>query len=71
LCAWIGKFAGIPYRAGIHGLPVFDDALTVLECRLIHTYNGGDHTICVGEVETARVQSGEPLLYYRHRYRSL
>jgi flavin reductase (DIM6/NTAB) family NADH-FMN oxidoreductase RutF len=38
-----------------------------LECRLIHTYNGGDHTICVGEVETARVLSGEPLLYYRHR----
>lgn len=65
------KFAGIPYRTGIHGLPVFDDALTVLECRLIHTYNGGDHTICVGEVETARVLSGEPLLYYRHRYHSL
>ena len=25
----------------------------------------------VGEVESARVQSGEPLLYYRGRYHSL
>lgn len=65
------KFAGISHRTGLHDLPVFENALTVLECRLIHTYNGGDHTICVGEVETAHVQSGEPLLYYRHRYHSL
>jgi flavin reductase (DIM6/NTAB) family NADH-FMN oxidoreductase RutF len=31
----------------------------------------GDHTIFVGEVETAAIDEGEPLLFFRGEYRKI
>jgi flavin reductase (DIM6/NTAB) family NADH-FMN oxidoreductase RutF len=62
------KFEGVKYQSGQLGLPVLDGALAVLECRTVHTYAGGDHTIFVGEVEAASAGSGSPLIYYRGQY---
>jgi len=62
------KFEHIAFRTGALGLPLLPDALAHLECRTVHTYPGGDHTIFVGEVEAAGVGQGEPLLYYRGGY---
>jgi len=65
------KFEGVGYRQGALGLPILKDALAELECRIVHAYPGGDHTIYVGQVEAAdcRGDAGlEPLLYYRGRY---
>ena len=63
------KFGEISYRSGIEDLPVLEDALANLECRLRYSHEGGDHTIFVGEVEKATVNGGEPLLYFHGNYR--
>lgn len=65
------KFNGIAWSSGQLGLPVLDDVLAAIECRLHATLPGGDHTIFVGEVIDAEVGSGAPLLYYRGGYHEL
>ena len=65
------KFNGADYRAGIGGVPVLDDALVTLECRLENTFPGGDHSIFVGIVERATIRDGEPLVYFHGNYRVL
>ncbi len=62
------KFQAHAYRAGPLGLPLLPGALAHLECRTVHAYPGGDHTIFVGEVESASARPGEPLLYFRGGY---
>jgi len=62
------KFEDIAFRSGIEGVPVLKDALASVECRLKHTYDGGDHTIFVGEVETVSVCDGDPLIYFQGDY---
>lgn len=54
-----------------HGTPVLQGALAYLECRLQSTQAAGDHTIFVAEVEEVKVREGEPLLFFRSRYRAL
>lgn len=65
------KFAEIPYRSGIEDLPVLEDALANLECRLRYSHEGGDHTIFIGEVEKATINGVEPLLYFHGNYRKI
>jgi 3-hydroxy-9,10-secoandrosta-1,3,5(10)-triene-9,17-dione monooxygenase reductase component len=65
------KFAGIGYAAGVTGAPLLDGALACLECRIVHAYEGGDHTIIVGEIEATRLHESKPLLYFRGGYAQL
>ena len=65
------KFSGVSFTPGKLDLPILDSALAALECRTVHTCDGGDHTIFVGEVEAAHTGQGSPLLYYRGRYNRL
>lgn len=65
------KFAGIAYREGLENVPVLDDVLVALECRKQSAFDGGDHTILVGEVEATHVGEGKPLLYFRGGYAEL
>lgn len=65
------KFAGIGYAAGVTGTPLLDGALACLECRVVNTCEGGDHTIVVGEVEATRLAESKPLLYFRGGYARL
>lgn len=62
------KFAGAAYRAETTGAPVLDGALAWVDCRLWATYDGGDHTIFVGEVVGGDAEDGPPLLYFRSGY---
>ena len=64
----VDKFEDVEFRSGIDGVPVLIDALASLECRLKHTYAGGDHTIYVGEVETINLSKGKPLIYFQGDY---
>ncbi len=52
---------------------IFTDALSSLECRTHAVYDGGDHTIVVGEVlSVAQLRSDDgPLIYYAGDYRGL
>lgn len=65
------KFSGVEYRSGMLELPVLNAALAALECRLVHAYDGGDHTIFVGEVARAEVSDGAPLIYFHGGYREI
>jgi len=65
------KFKGVAWHSGQLGLPVLDNTLAAIECRLRSALDGGDHTIFVGEVVDAEVREGAPLLYYRRGYREL
>ena len=44
------KFAGLEFDAGPGGVPLLRGCSAVFQCRTAHQYDGGDHTIFVGEV---------------------
>ena len=62
------KFDGVDFRSGLDGVPILNDALASLECRITFSYHGGDHSIFVGQVENVSLADGEPLLYFQGRY---
>ncbi|HWN99300.1 MAG TPA: flavin reductase family protein [Blastocatellia bacterium] len=62
------RFNGTAYRDSAEGVPLLDGALASLECRVVHSYPGGDHTIIVGEVESTNIADGKPLAYFRGGY---
>ena len=65
-----GQLHGWPHHHGELGVALFDRAVATLECRTTAVYDGGDHSIVVGEVIAVDTPSqGEPLLYHEGRYR--
>ena len=65
------RFAGLGFHTGDRGVPLLDDVLAWLECRRVATHAAGDHTLIVGESETANIRDGRPLLYYRGGFAQL
>ena len=65
------RFDGARYRWGVSGAPLLEGALAYIECRVVHAYPAGDHTIIVGEVESTSVAEHKPLTYYRGGYGNL
>jgi flavin reductase (DIM6/NTAB) family NADH-FMN oxidoreductase RutF len=65
------KFKGVAWHSGQLGLPVLDNTLAAIECRLRNALDGGDHTIFIGEVVDSEIHEGAPLLYYRRGYHEL
>lgn len=65
------RFSGTGYCESSLGTPLIDGSLATLECRVLHAYPGGDHTIVVGEVESTSVADGKPLAYFRGGYTQL
>ncbi|MER5894710.1 flavin reductase family protein [Streptomyces sp. NPDC001876] len=67
-------FADIPYLRGeVTGAPLVEGALATLECRTEQRVLAGDHTLVIGRVLTAGLPhtDGEPLAYFKGRYRRL
>lgn len=54
-----------------HGTPVLHGALAYLECHLQSVQEAGDHTIFIAEVEEVVLQEGDPLLFFRGKYRKV
>lgn len=65
------KFDGVAFRTEATGAPILEAALGWVDCRVWASYDGGDHTIFVGEVVDGDASDGAPLLYYRGGYRRL
>jgi flavin reductase (DIM6/NTAB) family NADH-FMN oxidoreductase RutF len=65
------RFEGIGFGRGLTGVALLDDVLAQCECRIADVLPGGDHSICVGHVETATTRAERPLLYYRGGYAQL
>jgi flavin reductase (DIM6/NTAB) family NADH-FMN oxidoreductase RutF len=78
---WAGKapkdqdqFANIPYSTKATGCPVLEDCLGYIDCKVWARYEGGDHTLFVGEVQEAAVTTDpniKPLLFFASKYRKL
>ena len=66
-----GRFDGIGFSRGEHGVVLLDDAIGHLECRRLERFGVGDHSAFLGEVERAATRSERPLLYYRGGYAQL
>ncbi|MDB5081608.1 MAG: putative flavin reductase [Chloroflexi bacterium] len=73
------SFDDIPLITSATGAPVFAEGLGFVDCRISNTYDGGDHTIFLGEViqlgaADPVLETGEPrspLIYYKSNYRFL
>ena len=50
---------------------VISGALAAMDCRLVESYESGDHTIFVGEIEGLEIGDGAPLVYFRSQFVSL
>jgi len=72
------SFSHIKLHTATTGAPLFDEALAQIDCRVVTTYEGGDHTLFLGEVVdvnyndvmSAVGQEVQPLLYFRSKYTS-
>jgi flavin reductase (DIM6/NTAB) family NADH-FMN oxidoreductase RutF len=62
---------GIRYRWTPAGIPLLEDTLAQIVCKVVASYIAGDHTIFLGEVQSADLFPGEPLLFFRSHYRQL
>ena len=67
----IEKFEGIGYHRTETGCAVLDDAVGHMDCRIVDSYDAGDHTIYMGEVLSADANDVPPLLFFRGGYRKL
>ena len=64
------KFAEVAHTEG-HGVPILDDALAWLVCRVVELVEAGDHTIGIGRVVALDADdAGEPLVFHRGSYRA-
>jgi flavin reductase (DIM6/NTAB) family NADH-FMN oxidoreductase RutF len=63
--------AGASFERTAQGTPILRGALAYLECKLQSTQEAGDHTIFIAEVEHVVVRQGEPLLFFRGKYRKI
>jgi flavin reductase (DIM6/NTAB) family NADH-FMN oxidoreductase RutF len=61
----------IRFRRSPSGIPMLDNTLARLSCRVAASHVSGDHTIFLAEVETVEVSEGQPLLFFRGRYRQI
>ncbi|MBO7940272.1 MULTISPECIES: flavin reductase family protein [Streptomyces] len=60
------------WREGPHGVPVLDDVLAWLVCRIVARVPAGDHRIVLAEVVLGDpAGAGRPLLYHQGRFTAL
>ncbi len=66
------KWKDVDFITWDSGCPILKDALACFECKIRHTYRGGDHIILVGEVlKILSDPEGEALLFFRGKYRQM
>ena len=61
------RFLNCDWRFGAYGQPLLGRALANLECRPWAEYDGGDHTIFVGEVMSIKQNEGKAAAFFNGR----
>jgi flavin reductase (DIM6/NTAB) family NADH-FMN oxidoreductase RutF len=63
-------FTDIEVRREETGAPIFENALSYIDCSLYDSHEAGDHTTYVGQVESLGVQrpNADPLTFYKANY---
>jgi len=64
----VEKFEGVQCREGQTGVPLLEGTMAYLECKVVAGYEGGDHTIYVGEIQAAEASGERPLLFFKGKY---
>ena len=64
----IDRFDGVDYYKDITGSPILQGSLAYLDCKIQNRYEGGDHTIVIGEVLSADTQPNSPLVFFQGKY---
>jgi flavin reductase (DIM6/NTAB) family NADH-FMN oxidoreductase RutF len=49
-CKQTSGLDGVAHRTSVTGVPVLEDTLASLSCRVVNSFESGDHTVFVGEV---------------------
>jgi flavin reductase (DIM6/NTAB) family NADH-FMN oxidoreductase RutF len=62
---------GIRFRWTPSGIPLLENTLVQLGCSVVAAHVSGDHTVFIGEVESAEIHPGTPLLHCRGDYHRL
>ena len=63
------RFDGVRHHRWSTGSPIIDGARAAIDCKVWQVYDGGDHTLILGEVVRASVISArKPLVYYAQQY---
>jgi len=64
------RFFGLDVHTAVTGSPLLPESLAWVDCTVWATYDGGDHTIFVGEVKDLSVSDYDmPLLYHNRLWR--
>lgn len=64
----VDRFRGVATHAKATGAPVLEGVSAWFDCRLRHSYDGGDHVIFVGEVLAFDTTPRPPLVYAGGEY---
>ncbi len=63
------RFEGLNCMTSVTGSPILPNILGWLDCKVAHAYDGGDHTIFVGEVVAGSTQVDSlPLAYSKRQW---
>lgn len=62
------KFTDVDWARGVAGSPILGHYAAVFQCITRHIYEGGDHHILVGEVQSFDVRDEQPLLFHGGKY---
>jgi flavin reductase (DIM6/NTAB) family NADH-FMN oxidoreductase RutF len=65
------RFNGVAWHRGETGVPLLDNALGSMECRVSQMVRAGDHDVFIADVVRATTGSGRPLIYFDSGYRSV
>jgi flavin reductase (DIM6/NTAB) family NADH-FMN oxidoreductase RutF len=65
------RFNGLAWHRGKSGVPLLPGVLASIECAIDRRVVAGDHDIFVGEMVSAHVADGAPLIHFASRYRTL
>lgn len=63
------RFEGLKFKPGVSGSPIIDGVRAFIECTTWKVYEGGDHSLIIGEVVAAgAISNKKPLVYYAQQY---
>lgn len=66
------RFEGLETFTLVSGAPLLRHGLAWMDCRVVVTYQAGDHTVFIGEVLSVQSgEAGQPLIYYNRDYHHL
>lgn len=72
LCGRFAKvgdnFDGLDWYEGEQGVPLIEGCLARFECIRHAIHDGGDHAIIVGQVISASIKEGDPLVFSKGAY---